>query len=199
MQRPFPATPPGLPGFTSPQSPETRPSSPAHSRRRVDPNPHRRQTAVCPREVRDSGDLGRVIVIPRSAQHRHATEQIRFVHRRESRYLSARLVEGLRLDALLERPHLLACRDPDSAHRVVRVVHTFKTVDQRTAYQRRLVLEIRGPWIGLLWVPVWHPYTHYLHDPENRALPALLAQAQAKSEPVLICTVRDAVEFLQIV
>jgi hypothetical protein len=52
---------------------------------------------------------------------------------------------------------------------------------------------------GLLWVPVWHPYTHYLHDPENRALPALLAHAQAKPEPVLICTVREAVEFLEVV
>ena len=49
----------------------------------------------------------------------------------------------------------------------------------------------------LLWTPVWHPYTHYLHDPENRALPALLEHAQAKPDPVLVCTVRDAVTFLE--
>ena len=52
---------------------------------------------------------------------------------------------------------------------------------------------------GLLWVPVWHPYTHYLHDPENRALPALLAHARSKPEPVLVCTVREAVDFLEVV
>ena len=50
----------------------------------------------------------------------------------------------------------------------------------------------------LLWVPVWHPYTHYLHDPENRVLPALLEHAQAKEDPVMICTVREAVELLEL-
>ncbi|HJN39105.1 MAG TPA: polysaccharide deacetylase family protein [Chloroflexota bacterium] len=50
----------------------------------------------------------------------------------------------------------------------------------------------------LLWVPVWHPYTHYLHDPHNRALPALLAHARAKPDAVLICTVREAVKFLRV-
>ncbi len=50
---------------------------------------------------------------------------------------------------------------------------------------------------GLLWTPVWHPYTHYLHDPHNQALPALLAHARSKADPVLVCTVREAVGFLR--
>ena len=50
---------------------------------------------------------------------------------------------------------------------------------------------------GLLWVPVWHPYTHYLHDPQSRMLEALLQHAAAKQERVWICTVRDAVELLE--
>ncbi len=49
----------------------------------------------------------------------------------------------------------------------------------------------------LLWVPVWHPYTHYLHDPDNRMLPALLEHCAAKPEPVLVCTLRDAVDWLE--
>ena len=51
---------------------------------------------------------------------------------------------------------------------------------------------------GLLWVPTWHPYTHYLHDPANRALPALLAHARSKPEPVAVCTVRDAAAMLHL-
>jgi peptidoglycan/xylan/chitin deacetylase (PgdA/CDA1 family) len=50
----------------------------------------------------------------------------------------------------------------------------------------------------LLWVPVWHPYTHYLHDPENRALEALLEHAASKAERAWVCTVRDAAERLRI-
>ncbi len=49
---------------------------------------------------------------------------------------------------------------------------------------------------GLLWVPVWHPYTHYLHDPDNRMLPALLEHCESKPERVIVCTVRDAAEML---
>ena len=49
----------------------------------------------------------------------------------------------------------------------------------------------------LLWVPTWHPYSHYLHDPENRALPALLERARSKPEKVHVGTVRDAVRMLR--
>jgi hypothetical protein len=48
----------------------------------------------------------------------------------------------------------------------------------------------------LLWVPVWHPYTHYLHDPESRMLKALLRHAAGKAERVWVCTVRDAAAML---
>lgn len=48
----------------------------------------------------------------------------------------------------------------------------------------------------LLWVPVWHPYTHYLHDPHNRTLEALLDHAAQKQECVWVCTLRDAAEML---
>ena len=51
---------------------------------------------------------------------------------------------------------------------------------------------------GLLWVPTWHPCTHYLHDPENQALPDLLEHARAKPEPVLVCTLRDATQMLHV-
>ena len=49
----------------------------------------------------------------------------------------------------------------------------------------------------LLWIPVWHPYSHYLHDPDNRMLPALLEHCAGKSEKVWVCTVRDAVEMVR--
>lgn len=48
---------------------------------------------------------------------------------------------------------------------------------------------------GLLWVLCWHPHSHYLHDPENRALPALLEWAEQR-EDVVVCTLRDAVRWL---
>ncbi len=48
----------------------------------------------------------------------------------------------------------------------------------------------------LLWIPVWHPYSHYLHDPENRVLQTLLEHCVAKPEKVWVCTVRDAVEMV---
>jgi len=51
-------------------------------------------------------------------------------------------------------------------------------------YQRRLA-----------WVPCWHPYSHYLHDPENRMLPALLEHCAAKPERAWVCTMRDLVEM----
>ena len=50
------------------------------------------------------------------------------------------------------------------------------------AYERRLA-----------WVLCWHPYSHYLHDPENRMLPALLAHCAAKPERVQVGTLRDVV------
>jgi hypothetical protein len=48
----------------------------------------------------------------------------------------------------------------------------------------------------LLFVPVWHPYTHYIHDPKNRTLLALIQHAAGKKEKVWICTVRDAATML---
>ena len=48
----------------------------------------------------------------------------------------------------------------------------------------------------LLWVPCWHPYTQYLHDPEARILDALLAHASAQPERVWVCTLRDATRLL---
>lgn len=41
----------------------------------------------------------------------------------------------------------------------------------------------------------WHPYSHYVHDPDNRALPALLAHCAAKPEKVWVCTMRDLVQM----
>ena len=40
---------------------------------------------------------------------------------------------------------------------------------------------------------------HHLqdHDPDNRMLPALLEHCAAKPEQVLVCTLRDAVEWLE--
>jgi peptidoglycan/xylan/chitin deacetylase (PgdA/CDA1 family) len=50
---------------------------------------------------------------------------------------------------------------------------------------------------GLLYVPTWHPYTHYIHDPHNKTLRALLQRAAEKKEKVWVCTLRDAVAMLQ--
>ncbi len=50
----------------------------------------------------------------------------------------------------------------------------------------------------LLWTPVWHPYTHYLHDPQNRALPALLDHIRIKSEPVAMLTMREVCAALTV-
>ena len=49
----------------------------------------------------------------------------------------------------------------------------------------------------LLWTPVWHPYSHYVHDPENRVLPALLKHCAGKPEPFPVCTLRDIVGWLE--
>jgi peptidoglycan/xylan/chitin deacetylase (PgdA/CDA1 family) len=49
---------------------------------------------------------------------------------------------------------------------------------------------------GLMWVPCWHPYTQYLHDPEARILEDLLGYAAGKPERAWVCTVRDAAEML---
>jgi len=49
---------------------------------------------------------------------------------------------------------------------------------------------------GLLWVICWHPYSHYLHDPDNRMLPALLEHCAAKKEKAWVCTMRDAVGMI---
>ena len=49
----------------------------------------------------------------------------------------------------------------------------------------------------LLWVPVWHPYTQYLHDPDVRILTALLKHAASKPDRVWVCTLRDAVTMLR--
>lgn len=49
----------------------------------------------------------------------------------------------------------------------------------------------------LLGVICWHPYSHYLHDRENRVLPAFLEHCASKAERVLVCTVRDACEMVE--
>ncbi len=49
---------------------------------------------------------------------------------------------------------------------------------------------------GSMWVPVWHPYTHYLHDPECRMLEALLQHARSRPEHTWVCTLRDAAIML---
>ena len=54
------------------------------------------------------------------------------------------------------------------------------------AYERRLLAII-----------CWHPYSHYLHDPEMRMLPALLAHCAGKPERAWVCTVRDACEMVE--
>jgi peptidoglycan/xylan/chitin deacetylase (PgdA/CDA1 family) len=53
------------------------------------------------------------------------------------------------------------------------------------AYERRL-----------LWAPVWHPLTHYLHDRQNVVLRRFLDYCQSKAEPVWVCTLRDAAAML---
>ena len=48
-----------------------------------------------------------------------------------------------------------------------------------------------------LWVPVWHPYTHYLHDRQNIALKSLLEFSVSKPKKVWICTLRDVINMLR--
>jgi peptidoglycan/xylan/chitin deacetylase (PgdA/CDA1 family) len=50
---------------------------------------------------------------------------------------------------------------------------------------------------GLMWVPCWHPYTQYLHDPDARILTALLEHAASKPERAWVCTLRDAAAMLE--
>jgi peptidoglycan/xylan/chitin deacetylase (PgdA/CDA1 family) len=47
-----------------------------------------------------------------------------------------------------------------------------------------------------MWVPCWHPYTQYLHDPEVQILESLLEYASSKPEKAWICTLRDAAAML---
>lgn len=49
----------------------------------------------------------------------------------------------------------------------------------------------------LIWSPVWHPYTHYLHDQDCRALEALLQYAYNKPKHLLVCTLRDIIKMIQ--
>jgi len=48
----------------------------------------------------------------------------------------------------------------------------------------------------LLWVPVWHPLSHYLHDRDNSVLRRFLEYCRSKPERVWVCTVRDAAALL---
>jgi peptidoglycan/xylan/chitin deacetylase (PgdA/CDA1 family) len=48
----------------------------------------------------------------------------------------------------------------------------------------------------LLWVPVWHPLSHNLHDRDNVVLRRFLEHCQSKDERVWVCTVRDAAAML---
>lgn len=54
----------------------------------------------------------------------------------------------------------------------------------------------RACYAGSLWMPVWHPYTHYLHDRENRVLKALLEHVTQKSG-VRMVTLRDVIKLLE--
>ena len=49
----------------------------------------------------------------------------------------------------------------------------------------------------LLWVPTWHPLTHYLHDRDNVVLDDFLTYCASKDEKVWVCTVRDAADMLE--
>ncbi|MSS73840.1 MAG: hypothetical protein EXS64_20490 [Candidatus Latescibacteria bacterium] len=49
---------------------------------------------------------------------------------------------------------------------------------------------------GLLWVPVWHPTSHYLHDRDNVVLRHFLEYCHTRPEKVWVCTVRDAAAML---
>ena len=67
-------------------------------------------------------------------------------------------------------------------------------LDDWLAYHRQAVdFAYEG---GLLWVPVWHPLSHYLHDRDNVVLRSFLEYCQSKPEKVWVCTVRDAAEML---
>lgn len=48
-----------------------------------------------------------------------------------------------------------------------------------------------------LWIPVWHPYSHYLHDRQNEMLKSLLQLAASKPQKVWICTLRDVMPLLE--
>jgi hypothetical protein len=68
------------------------------------------------------------------------------------------------------------------ATREMLYIAALRYFDRDIAYEQRLV-----------WVACWHPYSHYLHDPENRMLPAMLQHCAAKPERVWVGTFRDAV------
>ena len=50
----------------------------------------------------------------------------------------------------------------------------------------------------LLYVPTWHPTTHYYHDRDNVCLRDLLSYAESRDEKVWVCTVRDAAELISL-
>lgn len=50
---------------------------------------------------------------------------------------------------------------------------------------------------GMLWIPTWHPYTHYLHDRENKVLRTLLQHIRSQKEPVFISSLRETVKFIK--
>lgn len=47
-----------------------------------------------------------------------------------------------------------------------------------------------------LWMPVWHPYTHYLYDRENIALKSLLEYVTKKPDARVV-TLRDVIDLIE--
>ncbi|RJS85711.1 hypothetical protein CW702_00800 [Candidatus Bathyarchaeota archaeon] len=50
----------------------------------------------------------------------------------------------------------------------------------------------------LVWVLCWHPYSHYLHDPDNKVLPTFLEEASRKEGKILFWTMRDLLSHLEL-
>lgn len=49
-----------------------------------------------------------------------------------------------------------------------------------------------------IWTPVWHPASHYLHDPKNRTLETILEYAFSKPDKVYFGNTRDLISMIHV-
>ena len=115
----------------------------------VNPDPHCRWVAVRPGVVGNGGDLGSVEVGCGPSKNGHPAKQVSLLDRSEMRKVGRWLIKSFRLSTSLERSDSCAGSDANGPDGIVRVVDSFKTVQQGATHHGQLALKVSRAWIGL--------------------------------------------------